>query len=52
MFERSLSYAKVTLLCHTLKYSSMFFFFLTMAAILWRVYYVLTLQSHIHSIAK
>ena len=52
MFECSLSYAKVTLLCHTLKYSSMFFFFLTIVAILWRVYYVLMLQSHIHSIAK
>ena len=52
MFECSLSYAKVTLLCHTLKYSPMFFFFLTMAAMLWRVDYVLTLQSHIHGIAK
>ena len=52
MFERSLSYAKVTLLCHTLKYSLNVFLFLTIVAMLWRVYYVFTLQSHIHSIAK
>ncbi len=52
MFECSLSYAKVTLLCHTLKYSPMFFFFLTMAAMLWRVDYLSTLQLHIHGVAK